>query len=39
VYLSMSALACRLFFSPYALDWRLWRDVMSTYFSGLVCLL
>jgi hypothetical protein len=32
VYLSMSALARWLFFSPYALHWRLWRDVMSTYF-------
>ncbi len=35
VYLSMSALASWLFFSPYALHWRLWRDVMSTYFAVL----
>jgi hypothetical protein len=31
-YLSISALACWLIFSPYAPHWRLWRDVMSTNF-------
>jgi hypothetical protein len=35
VYLSMSTLACWLIFSPYARHWRLWRDVMSTYFEVL----
>jgi hypothetical protein len=35
VYLSMSALACWQIFSPYARHWRLWRDVMSTYFEVL----
>jgi len=34
-YLSMSALACWLIFSPYAPHWRLWRDVMSTNFEVL----